>query len=131
MARGLLYLVAIMDWFSRYVLSWRLSVSLHADFCVYALDAALAPYGKPKIFNSDQGGPVHQRGVHQRAAGGLRAQGDPFGWFADRIVLPCKMHYMLSSVEYRFYNESVVRPTMNQGGSVNEHPKNGFGPDDH
>lgn len=55
MARGFLYLVAIMDWFSRYVLSWRLSVSLHADFCVDALEAALARHGKPLIFNTDQG----------------------------------------------------------------------------
>jgi putative transposase len=55
MARGFLYLVAIMDWFSRYVLSWRLSVSLHADFCVDALEAALARHGTPEIFNTDQG----------------------------------------------------------------------------
>lgn len=55
MARGFLYLVAVMDWFSRYVLSWRLSVSLHADFCLDALEAALARHGKPEIFNTDQG----------------------------------------------------------------------------
>ncbi len=55
MARGFLYLVAIMDWFSRYVLSWRLSVSLHADFCADALEGALAHHGKPEIFNTDQG----------------------------------------------------------------------------
>lgn len=55
MARGFLYLVAVMDWFSRYVLSWRLSTSLHADFCVDALEEALDSYGKPEIFNTDQG----------------------------------------------------------------------------
>jgi len=55
MARGFLYLMAVMDWFSRYVLSWRLSTSLHADFCVDALEEALDCYGKPKIFNTDQG----------------------------------------------------------------------------
>ncbi len=55
MARGFLYLVAVMDWFSRYVLSWRLSTSLHADFCVDALEEALDCYGKPEIFNTDQG----------------------------------------------------------------------------
>jgi putative transposase len=55
MARGFLYLVAVMDWFSRYVLSWRLSTSLHADFCVDALEEALDGYGKPGIFNTDQG----------------------------------------------------------------------------
>ena len=54
-ARGFLYLVAVMDWFSRYVLSWRLSTSLHADFCVDALEGALDCCGKPEIFNTDQG----------------------------------------------------------------------------
>ena len=55
MARGFLYLIAVMDWFSRYVLSWRLSTSLHADSCVDALEEALDGYGKPEIFNTDQG----------------------------------------------------------------------------
>jgi putative transposase len=55
MARGFLYLVAIMDWHSRKVLSWRLSNTMEADFCVAALEEALARYGKPDIFNSDQG----------------------------------------------------------------------------
>jgi len=52
--RGFLYLTAIMDWYSRYVLTWRLSNSLDADFCLEALDEALAR-GRPEIFNSDQG----------------------------------------------------------------------------
>ena len=55
MRRGFLYLVAIMDWFSRKVLSWRLSNSMEAGFCVEALTEALARYGEPEIFNSDQG----------------------------------------------------------------------------
>lgn len=55
MARGFLYLVAIMDWYSRYVLSWRLSNTLDTCFCLEALDEALAGYGPPEIFNSDQG----------------------------------------------------------------------------
>lgn len=55
MRRGFLYLVAIMDWSSRRVLSWRLSNTLEADFCVAALEDALARYGKPDIFNTDQG----------------------------------------------------------------------------
>lgn len=55
MRRGFLYLVAIMDWFSRKVLSWRLSNSMEADFCVEALKEAIAKYGKPEIMNSDQG----------------------------------------------------------------------------
>ncbi|MEL6172669.1 MAG: IS3 family transposase [Pseudomonadota bacterium] len=55
MRRGFLYLIAIMDWYSRKVLSWRLSNSMDADFCVEALKEAIAKYGTPEIFNSDQG----------------------------------------------------------------------------
>jgi len=53
--RGLLYLVAIMDWATRKVLAWRLSNTLDASFCVEALKDALAKYGKPEIMNTDQG----------------------------------------------------------------------------
>ena len=54
MAKGFLYLVVIMDWVSRAVLAWRLSNTLAADFCVEALEEALARYGRPEIFNTDQ-----------------------------------------------------------------------------
>ncbi|MCH8838502.1 MAG: IS3 family transposase [Candidatus Marinimicrobia bacterium] len=55
MARGFLYLVAIIDWYSRKVLSWRLSISMDTAFCLEALDEAVATYGTPEIFNTDQG----------------------------------------------------------------------------
>lgn len=55
MARGFMYLVAVMDWHSRKVLSWRLSNTLEADFCVEALEEALLRHGRPEIFNTDQG----------------------------------------------------------------------------
>jgi putative transposase len=55
MRRGFLYLVAIMDWFSRKVLAWRLWNTMDADFCVTALEEAIARFGKPDIFNTDQG----------------------------------------------------------------------------
>ena len=55
MARGFVYLVVILDWFSRRVLSWRVSITLEVDFCLEAVEEALAKYGKPEIFNSDQG----------------------------------------------------------------------------
>jgi len=54
MRRGFMYLVAIIDWFSRYILTWRLSNTLDGEFCLAALDQALV-YGQPEIFNSDQG----------------------------------------------------------------------------
>jgi putative transposase len=55
MSRGFMYLVAIMDWHSRKVLSWRVSNSMDADFCVEALEEAIDKYGCPEIFNTDQG----------------------------------------------------------------------------
>jgi hypothetical protein len=54
MAHGFMYLVAIMDWYSRYVLAWRLSNTMDSDFCVDALEEALSQ-GTPEIFNTDQG----------------------------------------------------------------------------
>jgi putative transposase len=55
MARGFVYLAAIIDWHSRKVLAWDVSISMEADFCVRVLDAALSRYGRPEIFNTDQG----------------------------------------------------------------------------
>ena len=55
MARGFVYLVAVVDWFTRRVLSHRVSITMEADFCVAALEEALTKHGKPEIFNSDQG----------------------------------------------------------------------------
>lgn len=55
MAKGFVYLIAVIDWFSRRVLSWRLSITLETDFCIEAVEEALARYGKPDIFNTDQG----------------------------------------------------------------------------
>ena len=55
MRRGFVYLAAVVDWFSRRVLSWRLSITMEADFCIEAVEEALARHGKPEIFNTDQG----------------------------------------------------------------------------
>jgi len=55
MARGFVYLAVVLDWFSRRVLSWRLSITMDAAFCVEALEEALARHGKPHIVNTDQG----------------------------------------------------------------------------
>jgi len=72
MREGFLYLVAIMDWYSRRVLSWRLSNTMDSSFCVTALEEALRRFGKPEIFNSDQGAqftaeaftkPLRERGI--------------------------------------------------------------------
>jgi transposase InsO family protein len=55
MARGFVYLAVVLDWFSRRVLSWRLSITMEAAFCIETLEDALARHGKPDIFNTDQG----------------------------------------------------------------------------
>jgi putative transposase len=55
MARGFVYLAVVLDWFSRRVLSWRLSITMEAAFCIETLDDALARHGKPEIVNTDQG----------------------------------------------------------------------------
>ena len=68
MARGFLYLAAILDWYSRFVLAWRLSNTLDTHFCVEALEAALS-VTQPEIFNTDQGTPVYQFVVHRHIGG--------------------------------------------------------------
>lgn len=55
MAQGFVYLVAIIDWFNRYIVSWKVSISLESDFCIDALEEAITKYGQPEIFNTDQG----------------------------------------------------------------------------
>lgn len=70
LVQGFVYLVAVMDWFSRYVLSWALSVTLEVDFCLRALRSALRR-GRPEIFNSDQGSQF----TSPRFAGELEARG--------------------------------------------------------
>ena len=60
MAQGHFYLVALMDWFSRKVLSLRISNSLDVDFCIEALEESLSTYQAPTIFNSDQGAQLQQ-----------------------------------------------------------------------
>jgi len=55
MAHGFVYLAAVIDWFSRRVLAWRLSITMDTSFCIEALDEALSQYGRPEMFNTDQG----------------------------------------------------------------------------
>ena len=54
-ARGFVYLAAVVDWFSRRVLAWRVSITMEVEFCLEAVEEALARHGRPEIFNTDQG----------------------------------------------------------------------------
>jgi putative transposase len=87
MARGFLYLVAIIDWYSRYVLSWRLSNTLDASFCAEALEEALRK-GKPEIFNTDQGaqftGEAFTGFLEQH---GVRISMDGKGRYSDNLFI--------------------------------------------
>ena len=87
MAKGFLYLVAIIDWYSRYVLSWRLSNTLDAGFCVEALEEALKK-GKPEIFNNDQGSQFTSEaftGVLKKH--GIRISMDGKGSYNDNLFI--------------------------------------------
>lgn len=88
MRRGFLYLVVVMDWYSRNVLSWRLSNTLDAEFCVAALEEALNRYGKPDIFNTDQGSQFTSFEFTQvLKEAGVRISMDGKGRWMDNIMI--------------------------------------------
>lgn len=88
MARGFVYLVAVIDWFSRKVLSWRLSNSLSSDFCVEALEEAIAKFGPPEIFNTDQGSQFTGAAfIGVLKAHGIRISMDGKGRWRDNVFV--------------------------------------------
>jgi len=88
LGRGFLYLVAIMDWASRAVLAWRLSNTMDASFCVSALEEALARFGTPEIFNTDQGSPFTSAAfTGTLAAAGIKISMDGRGRWMDNVFI--------------------------------------------
>jgi putative transposase len=88
MTRGFLYLVAVMDWHSRAVLSWRLSNTMDADFCVSALEEALNRYGVPEIFNTDQGSQfTSYEFTRTLREAGIRISMDGRGRWMDNVMI--------------------------------------------
>jgi putative transposase len=86
--KGFVYLVAVMDWHSRYVLSWELSNSMESSFCVRALERAIERYGKPEIFNSDQGTQfTDRRFIEVLERNGMRISMDGRGRCMDNIFI--------------------------------------------
>ena len=88
MARGFVYLAAVMDWYSRKVLSWRVSITLDVHFCLEAMEEAIARYGKPEIVNTDQGSQF----TSQAFTGLLKEQGiqismDGKGAWRDNVFI--------------------------------------------
>ena len=87
MAKGFHYLVAIMDWYTRYVVAWRLSNTLDADFCIEALEEALGK-GKPEVFNTDQGSQFTSEGfTGLLERHGVRISMDGKGRYTDNIFV--------------------------------------------
>jgi len=88
MAKGFVYLVAVMDWFSRRVLAWRLSITMETDFCVDALREAMDRHGRPEIFNTDQGVQFTSAAFLDELSGqGVRISMDGKGRFLDNIFI--------------------------------------------
>ena len=88
LAKGFVYLVAVMDWFSRRVLAWRLSIGMETSFCVEALKDATDRYGQPEIFNTDQGVQFTSRDfIDELETSGVRISMDGKGRFLDNIFI--------------------------------------------
>jgi putative transposase len=88
MARGFVYLAAVIDWFSRKVLAWRLSITMDVSFCLEALEEALQKYGKPEIFNTDQGSQFTSLIFTDRLKqAGIKISMDGKGRWADNVFV--------------------------------------------
>ena len=88
LAKGFVYLVAVMDWFSRRVLAWRLSISMETEFCAEALQDAMDRHGQPGIFNTDQGVQFTSAAfIDELAIRGVRISMDGKGRFLDNIFI--------------------------------------------
>jgi putative transposase len=131
MNRGFMYLVAVMDWHSRKVLSWRVSNTMEADFCVEAVQEAVRRYGSPEIFNTDQGAQftsksftdlLKDHGIQISMDGRRRVQDNIF---IERLWWTLKYHYLyLRSFNngselrrglwywFRFYNEERFHQSL-------------------
>jgi len=88
MAKGFVYLVAVMDWFSRRVLAWRVSITMETDFCLEALRDAMERFGQPDIFNTDQGAQFTSTDfVGELAGRKVRISMDGRGRYLDNIFI--------------------------------------------
>jgi putative transposase len=88
MARGFVYLAAVMDWYSRRVLAWRVSITMETDFCIEAVEEAIHRYGKPEIFNTDQGSQFTSAAFTGRLQEhGIRLSMDGQGCWRDNVFV--------------------------------------------
>jgi putative transposase len=88
MARGFIYLAAVVDWFTRRVISWRLSITLETNFCIEALEEALSSNDKPEIFNTDQGSQFTSYAfVEKLEKNGIKVSMDGKGRWRDNVFV--------------------------------------------
>jgi len=88
MARGFVYLAAVLDWFSRRVLAWRLSITMDTSFCIEALEEAMRISGRPEIFNTDQGSQFTSEAFTGRLKKeGIEISMDGKGRWADNVFV--------------------------------------------
>ena len=88
MARGFVYLAAVIDWFTRKVLAWRVSITMELDFCLEAVEEALSRHGKPEIFNTDQGSQFTSTAFTRLLAdNGIRISMDGRGAWRDNVFV--------------------------------------------
>ncbi len=121
MPRGFLYLVAIIDWYSRKVLSWRLSNTMEADFCVEALREALARYGRPEIFNTDQGSQfTSTEFIATLQEAGIRISMDGKGRWLDNVFVE-RLWRSLKYEEVYLYSYNTVNEARHRIGAYFEY----------
>ena len=117
MAKGFVYLVAVMDWFSRRVLAWRLSISMEMEFCVEALLDAMARHGQPEIFNTDQGVQFTSAAfLDELETRGVRISMDGKGRFRDNIFIERRWRSLKYEEVFIKAYESVAEARRGIGG---------------
>ena len=116
MARGFVYLVAVVDWFTRRVLSHRVSITMEAGFCVEALEEAIDKHGKPEIFNSDQGSQFTSEAFTSiLEKNGIAISMDGKGSWRDNVFVERPWIPERSATRLREANLNVFSKLRNQG----------------
>ena len=120
MAKGFVYLVAIMDWASRKVLSWRLSNTLDTSFCVAALEEAMERFGKPEIFNTDQGSQFTSESFTKKLLNnGIQVSMDGKGRWLDNVFVERLWRSLKYEEVYLKAYDSVVEARRQIGSYFN------------
>ena len=116
MAKGFVYLAVVLDWFSRRALSWRVSITMEASFCVEALEEALANYGKPEIFNTDQGSQFTGAAfTGVLASNGIAISMDGKGAWRDNVFVERLWRTVKYEEVYLYAYESVMEARASIG----------------